>query len=245
MGEPPPAPEWGLGLTFYFSLFTYHFLLTGHVAFAVFFVEVFEGVAEGGAGHGFVMLVEEGLEVGAAGTLADFAEHPADGFVNEVVFVIEQDLGDGEGVEGFGLLDVVEGGDHGDAAFPEDGGAGEFGEEGFVAAGEVVADEMLGTDVDQVPVVDAMGVFQIKVVEFFLVGLIGGVIAGDEDEEGGEAEFVFGAVEEVFDFLKGEVGEFFGELALLGEGEAQEEVAFAVLAGAGFEEACGLRGFFG
>lgn len=49
---------------------------------------------------------------------AGFAEHPADGFMNEVVGVVEEDGCNFEGpVEGV-FLDKVEGGDDGDPFFP-------------------------------------------------------------------------------------------------------------------------------
>ena len=61
------------------------------------FGEAFDGVAEHGAGHGGGAGGEEGGEGGAV-VFADFAEEPADGFVDEVVGMVKEEVGDGEAV---------------------------------------------------------------------------------------------------------------------------------------------------
>lgn len=58
--------------------------------------ELFDGVAEHCAGHRGRVEVEEGEELREATVLADFAEHPSGGFVDEVVGLVEQALGDAE-----------------------------------------------------------------------------------------------------------------------------------------------------
>ena len=64
------------------------------------------------------MTLEEGFLDGTI-TVADFAQHPADGLVDEVVGVVPEDGGDAEGVGEIVLPDEVKGREDGDAAFPQ------------------------------------------------------------------------------------------------------------------------------
>lgn len=208
----------------------------------------FDSVAEGGAGELVGVCAEEGVEGGEV-YFADFAEHPAGGFVDEVVRVVEEDFGDGEGVGEIVLFDEIESAEDGDAFFPERGGVGEFVEDFAVASEEPLAEDAWSGDVNQVPVVYVGGVFQVEIDD----GFGGGGVAGFEccfkllggDDEGSQAKFVVWRVERFFQFRKRKFEEFFCDLALLGDGEAEELVAFGVLAGAGAEEALEEGGFFG
>ncbi len=218
--------------------------------------EFFDGVAEGGAGHGEVAGVlrggcgrfcsggvgglEPGFEGGAV-AFPGFAEEPADGFVDEVVGVVQEDIGDGEGVLELAGADEGHGADDADALFPEGAAvAGEVVEEGAVFVEEPLPEQGVAAEVDEVPVVDAVGVGEVEVDAGALAvrGLAFVVEDFDEGEEGGEAEFVVVAPDAFF-----EVGEInfspgrFDDFAGRGDLDSQELIAFAVLAGAGLEEA--------
>ena len=69
---------------------------------------VFQRVAEHYAGHPCGVPVEEGVEGGTVGVGG--AEHPAGGFVDQVLGVVEQQFGDGEGVVELAAPDEGEGG---------------------------------------------------------------------------------------------------------------------------------------
>lgn len=91
--------------------------------------EAFDCVAEGGAVHGGVAGGEVGFEcVGVV--FAYFAQHPADGFVDEVVWVGEEGVGDSECVGKSVVADEGECGDDCDALFPEVVAVGEWVEDG-------------------------------------------------------------------------------------------------------------------
>lgn len=62
----------------------------------------------------FIEIVDEALLI----TLAGFPKEPSDGFVNEVVGVIEQDVGNGVGVIQLTVSQELHGGDNADALFP-------------------------------------------------------------------------------------------------------------------------------
>jgi hypothetical protein len=178
---------------------------------------------------------------------ADFAEEPADGFVDEVVGMVKEEVGDGEAVGKVAAADEVHGGDDGDALFPEAGGAGEAVEEGAVAVFEPDAEEFVAGEVHEVPVVDAGGMGKVE-VHAFASGVLVAMGAGEaleEDEEGGEPCFVPGGGEEGVEDGEGSVGVASGDVALGGDGDAEEEVAFAVFAGTCLEKAGEVDGFFG
>ena len=52
-------------------------------------------------------------------TLADFAEHPADGLVNQIVRVVDQDRGDPKGCGKLAALDPMKCREHRDATLPQ------------------------------------------------------------------------------------------------------------------------------
>ena len=81
-------------------------------------LEFFDGVVEGGARHGGGVPIQERGQPRAI-LLAGEAEVAADGLVDQVVPIVEQQLGEGEDIVQIALLDEVEGGDHGGAALPQ------------------------------------------------------------------------------------------------------------------------------
>lgn len=85
------------------------------------------------------MAVEEGAKSGGVDA-AGGAECRAGDLVYEVVVVVDEDLGDCEGVVEIALADEAHGAEHGDAAVPEVFGASEFVEDVARLVGEVAAD---------------------------------------------------------------------------------------------------------
>ena len=111
------------------------------------------------------------LQVGDQGglvALAGFAEEPADGFVNEVVGVVKEDIGDGESIGQLSVADEGHGADDAYALLPQ----------GFAVAGEVVeqaavfiqqpfAQQGIAREVYQVPVIDILGVGEVEIDAVF------------------------------------------------------------------------------
>ena len=139
---------------------------------------------------------------------ADFAEHPAEGFVNEIVRMRQKEGAESEGVGEFACTDEGLGGD---ALLPEAGGGGEGIWHGAVSLEEPGTEDMWGAGIDEVPVVDPLGVGEESLFMPFGV---------EEVQHVGLAECIG-------------VGEFGTDLRHV---EPEEEIALAILAGAGFEE---------
>lgn len=62
-----------------------------HIMGSFFIVELFDRIPQHGTRHRVVMLIQECNQYFFV-TLANLTQHPADGFVNEIVFVINQDF---------------------------------------------------------------------------------------------------------------------------------------------------------
>lgn len=99
---------------------------------------------------------------------ANFAQHPADGLVDEIVLVVEKGFGETDGIVEVGGLDEAEGGEHGDAPVPDALALGQLVQEAAVLVDEVAADDFGRGDVHQVPTVDPSAVRYVAVVDEFL-----------------------------------------------------------------------------
>ena len=214
--------------------------------------EVLDGVAEGGARHVVGVATEEVAEEVDADALAHFAQHPPDGFVHEVVGMVEVDFGVTQAPRGVAHLEGFPRTDHADALPPEVGAVCEGVDEGALVADEggehePVAEDFGCGEVDEVPVVGAVGVGEIELGEGVAalhgVGVVDEAFGGcplelcDQQEESAEAYFVPRAVEEGGDFVGGEVVGVACDLACLRDAQSEELVAFAVLAFCCLEEA--------
>ena len=207
--------------------------------------ELFDGVAEHCAGHRGRVEVEEGEELGEASVLADFAEHPARGLVDEVVGMAEKALGDAERGVVDSRTDEAPVRDDPYPLMPESAvHGGELVEEGnFVwVECEPVAEDFRGYHVDEVPVVSAVDDGKVVVDNHpesaEVAALLEAVVDFDKQEESGEAELVILGIEEWLD-----VGKLHAALVFLSQGarerhtHPEKAVALAVLAGGGLEEA--------
>ena len=92
--------------------------MAGQVELPLRLGELLDGVTEHGAGHGLVARKQIRLQ-GRFIFLAGFAEEPADGFVDEVVGVMEEDVGDGEGVVELAVADKSHCADDTDTLLPK------------------------------------------------------------------------------------------------------------------------------
>lgn len=169
-------------------------------------IEMLDGVAEHRAGHLASVFVEEADQQRAVDPLADFAQHPADSLLDEVVFFAQQFLCDLECRRRVAALDEAERADDRDSAFPELVALGE-GKEDIARVVEVVlADEELGRRVDEIPVVDATrpGSGEV-VVDKLLTGA--GAILRHHDEESDHPMFVDVAPQQLIEIALRQLGE--------------------------------------
>ena len=100
---------------FLYTLYLYGF----HPVMPFIVAHLFDGVAEGCAGHLVGVLVEEIAEEIHGDTLAHFAEHPAYGFVHEVVGMVEVLLSIAKAPRRIALLRCLPRTHHAHALFPE------------------------------------------------------------------------------------------------------------------------------
>lgn len=168
---------------------------SGEVGLAEGFGEALDCVAEHSTRHLAVMRVEERF-FNSLIPFADFAEHPADRFVDQVFPVVQQDAGDVKRSGEVALLDIVESSEDGNAALPEEGRVGERAERLAVTVLQVRTNDVFRRRVYQVPVVDESGVGEVEVVDLMPGGCIGSAIEFDEDQKGEQAFLVERGVEE-------------------------------------------------
>ena len=76
--------------------------------------------------------------------VADLAKHPANGFLNEIVLVLDEHVGDRERVGEVAVPDVVRGRDHRDAPLPHGLRSRETPEKDALAFLEMGADDLRG-----------------------------------------------------------------------------------------------------
>jgi hypothetical protein len=96
------------------------------------------------------------MPLSAAVAIADLAQHPADRFVDEIVRVGDENGRDAQRVVEIVAADGGERGEHGDAALPQRRGARQPVEQRGIAR----PDDLRSGAVDEIPIVDAMGVAQ-------------------------------------------------------------------------------------
>src|SRR5215203_4960467 len=124
-------------------------------------VEVFDGVAKGGARHPRCVFVKKVTQGRAIDSLASLAQRPADGLLNKVVLVEQEQLGDPEEVFGLCGTQEVLGADHGNPPLPDERRPREVVQGRAISSLQVAADDRTATNVDQIPVVDVSRVVEI------------------------------------------------------------------------------------
>ena len=143
---------------------------------ALSFGEFLDGIAECRAGHGTITGVfrvrlgmrngtvmrawgeEEGFQTGFV-ALPGFTEEPADGFLYEVVRVMQEDVGNREGVVQLSMTDERHGADDADALLPDSAAfTGKVVEESAVFVQKPLPQQRVTRQVHQVPVVNVVGV---------------------------------------------------------------------------------------
>jgi hypothetical protein len=182
------------------------------------------------------MGVQKGQEPGA-GDDSRFAQQPADRFVDQIMTVLQQESGDAKGVIGLAALEKSERGDNGDAALPEVRGCGERVEDIAGTVDEMLAQNVAAGSINKIPVVEQFCIAQIEAANAFAASIgFGRLILIDQNFCGSRAVFVKGGTQETLNIRQGETGEAQSRFANDRNRDAQEAIAFAILAFTGFEK---------
>jgi len=197
--------------------------------------ELLDGISQHGSRHAVIVLLQKGF-FRASVPLANFPQHPAHGLVNQVLGIRDKALCDLQRFVEFAFLDEVKGSHDGNPAFPQDLRPGQFIQRFAVPVIQVGAYDMLGRDVNKVPVVDILCVGQVQFVDLCLfVGRASLVFFGENDQSE-QAFFVYYGVELGLYIGYGQFSGFPGYPAYVRDPNTDEPVAFTIFTGAGLEE---------
>jgi len=188
------------------------------------------------------MRIEESL-LGLERPLAHLAKHPADGLVNEVMGIAEQDLGDRERVGIVVFQEKIMRRDDGDALVPEILRSREPVQDAsvFLVFKKIRPENISRRAVHQIPAVHPSPVSEIKTGDaraFLLVFLL--VRLGKsphEDRQRDRTALVDPVLMKLRHLRQGKVGKFLRDDGMLRRAEAEEDIAFAILAFARLEKA--------
>ncbi len=90
------------------------------------------------------------------------------------------------------------GGQDGYAALPQNPGRGQTGQEALRAVLQIMAHQVRGRGIHQVPIVDPAGVFQVEAVDSTPDGVVAAIIPVDQEQQGQQPVFVEGGGEKTF-----------------------------------------------
>ena len=135
----------------------------------------FDGVSQHGAGHFLVMGLQKGF-FGLQMAFADFAQHPACGFMDQVLLVEKQDFGNLQCHSKLMPFDKVKGRHDRNSSFPQIFGFSQAVEHRLASVHQVGPDDVLRRRIHQVPIVNVSGIAKID----FIDGLSRGLIAFEE-----------------------------------------------------------------
>src|SRR6056297_1502659 len=159
-------------ITFYYSSESFHLFYprssytTLQVVLPQLLGELFDGVAEHGAGHGVIARVQK-LLLRLTVAVAHLPQHPADSLVDKVVGVVQQQIGDVEGVLELAGPDKGKGGHNSNALVPEVLRPGQLIEErALLRLGQHPGpQDIVGAGIHQVPVVYVVHLLEVQPAE--------------------------------------------------------------------------------
>jgi hypothetical protein len=159
--------------------------------------------------------------------------------------IVDQAAGDPERVVELTTPDEGIGCEHGGAPLPHVLRLREPVQDGARFVDEPGADDMIGREIDQIPIVDAVMAAKVELIELAaprLVGRLQGVLLG-HDRQGTDAQLVNVAVEQRLDAGRRQRDELLGQREDRAHAHADESVAVAVFAFARLEVALDLAQF--
>ena len=145
-------------------------------------------------------MFEQKLRKYRAITLADFPEHPASGFVHQVVRMEQKTFSQPERRGKLAVPDQRQRGNHGDSLIPEIRTSGQAIKHIVFLAQRCFTDDAGGAQVHQVPVVDVLGVLEIDLEDLLTQWLITFSIMFDQNQQGTQADFVVRIFQQFYRF---------------------------------------------
>ena len=185
--------------------------------------------------HAVRATVEEPSQGGAV-TLAGLSQHPADGLVDQVVLVGQQQVRDAERVVEIALPDEVQRRHDRDTPLPQHMRLREAPKRCATAILKVSAHDLRRGQIDEVPVVDERGAVEIQLVNPGASGRVGASKRLDQQHQRQRTLLVNARAQERPDLRQRKIAAFAADGAQRGNPDADEDVARAVFAGAGLEE---------
>ena len=167
--------------------------------------------------------------------LGRLPDQPARRFVDEVVRVIQECIGNGEGMFGNAFADVIHGSHHGDTLFPQMIALRQFVQMAGLVGKIVFAGQLVGRGVYQVPVVDVVGAPEVQVDEVLLFPTA--VVPMDHHKQRGEPALVNRVAQQGLEVAQARFAvPPFGDGPLSRNGYGPEEIAFTISAGMALEK---------
>lgn len=176
--------------------------LSGEIGFPKGFGKALDGVAEHGSGYG----CQAGLQIGLEDfpvAFSDFAQHPSDGLVDQVVRMRHEPVGDRQRMAEIAVADELHRRHDRNAVLPERaGGRCHLVEKGAILAEKPVSQQLIAGKIDEIPVVDEFRVAKIGVdaLALFFRTLLRELEPVDKHEKSREADFVVRRCDKAFDF---------------------------------------------
>ena len=149
----------------------------GEVALSDFGRKLLYRIAEHGAGHGLVACGEIGVQSSFV-ALAGLAQQPADSLVDEVVRMMQQDVGDGVGVVETAVTQELHGADNAYALVPHRlAVTGQVVKQRGILIQQPTAQQLVARQVDKVPVVDGVQMRKVEInAGLLLLGVLPGML---------------------------------------------------------------------
>ena len=193
----------------------------------------FDGIAQGCPWQCGAVCLQKRIERGEM-SLADLAQHPTAGFMNQIFGIVPQHEGNFERVFEVVAADEVQGCDHGDAALPEIGRACPVLERLAGSIEEITAHDCGGRTVDEIPIVDVGDISHVEIVDCF--ALRGVCDRECEDQERQHPFFVNRRLEQNLDFGKCQAAVFAGQRAQGGNPDSDKKIARTIFPRCRLEE---------
>ena len=197
--------------------------------------KLLDRVSQHGPRHRSIAPAQEPALCGGI-TIADLTQHPADGFVNQVVFVIKQQISDGEGVIELSSPDERERGYHRDAPLPQRPRFGQPPQRRTAAAVQPSSHDLGGGRVDEVPVVDEARVRKIEGVDAALLRLVRSLEPVDEQHQREQSLLVNAGSEQRLDIAQTRAAALTAYRTKCRHANTDETIPFAVFARPCLEE---------
>jgi hypothetical protein len=167
---------------------------------------------------------------------ADLPQHPADGLVDKIARIIQEQVCESKRIFEIAAIDERERRENGDASFPEILRAGELVQNPAIAIDEIDSDDARRAEIHEIPIIDPFRVFEVGAVDALAFFFLPFFELPHEDEERRQPLLVEFRLEELKDLPERKLGMGPRDDPLGRHHDAEEPVSFAVLPFSGLEE---------